>query len=132
MNSILEKWHTFVKSPNPAILQEILADDVTFHSPVVHTPQQGKMITMMYLLAAVQTFDTKEDNFKYVREVINDQHIILEFEVEVDGIFINGIDMIEVNPEGKIQDFKVMVRPLKAMQKLHQKMAAMLQKMKSK
>ena len=124
MNSNTAKWHQVVETKNPELLEELLADDVNFHSPVVHTPQKGKKITQIYLLAALQVF--LSGDFKYVREVENDQHSFLEFEVELDGIMVNGMDMISWNDEGKITDFKVMIRPLKAINLIHQKMGALL------
>jgi hypothetical protein len=127
--SALEKWHTFFKTQNVKILDELLAEDVVFYSPVVWTPQKGKMTTKAYLLAAAHVFLNGDQDFNYIREVVNDKHIILEFETVLDGITINGVDMIEINDSGKIQSFKVMVRPLKAVNKLHEKMAEMLQKM---
>ena len=86
ISTVLEKWHHYAKQPNPEILQDILSEDVTFHSPVIHTPQKGKMLTSMYLLAAAQTFTGKNKDFKYTREVMDDRHIILEFMVNIDGI----------------------------------------------
>jgi hypothetical protein len=111
-----------------AALQEILAEDVVFQSPVVHTPQRGKAITTAYLSAAGKVLGG--DKFKYVREFDCGDRAVLEFTTEIDGIYINGVDMIEWNDEGRITDFKVMVRPLKAIQKLHGLMAQMLEAMK--
>ncbi len=123
----LEAWHRLVREQNTALLDELLADDVTFHSPVVHTPQEGKAITRLYLTAATEVLGG--DGFEYVREVVDGRNAILEFRTEIDGIVINGIDMIHWNADGKIDDFKVMIRPLKAIQKLHGMMAALLEKM---
>lgn len=118
------KWHEIVATKNPALLSTLLAEDVTFHSPVVHTAQKGKKITEIYLLAALQVF--LSGDFRYVREVENAENSFLEFEVELDGVMINGIDMISWNEEGKIQEFKVMIRPLKAINLIHQKMGELL------
>lgn len=101
-----------------------MADDVVFYSPVVHTPQNGKMITSMYLTAAVQVFGN--ETFRYVREVVGESDAVLEFETEIDGIAVNGVDLIKWNSDGKIIEFKVMVRPLKGINIIHEKMAAML------
>lgn len=122
----IEDWHKAVEARNPAMLDALLADDVVFHSPVVHTPQRGKAITTLYLTAAMQVLGGP--GFRYLREVIGERDAVLEFEVELDGISINGVDMIRWNDEGRIVDFKVMVRPLKAVNLLHQKMAAMLER----
>ena len=65
--------------------------------------------------------------FRYLREVVGERDAALEFAVTLDGIEINGVDLIRWNNEGKITDFKVMVRPLKAVNTLHQLMALMLQ-----
>jgi hypothetical protein len=124
----LQKWHAVIKDRNHQLLDELLADDVVFHSPVVWKPQSGKTLTKLYLMAAEQVLGG--EGFTYVREVIGEKHFVLEFTKEVEGIVINGVDMIEINDEGQIIDFKVMVRPLKGMQKIHQKMAEMLMKHK--
>jgi hypothetical protein len=121
----LGEWHRIVRERDPDGLDDLLADEVVFHSPVVHTPQRGKALTAMYLGAAVLVLGNP--TFRYVREVVGASEAVLEFVVEVDGIEINGVDMIRWNDAGRITDFKVMVRPLKAINLLHQKMAAMLQ-----
>ena len=123
--SPLPAWHELIRSRNPEGLEAILADDVVMHSPVVHTPLRGKAITSQYLHAALHVFIN--DSFRYVREVYGPQDAILEFEVSIDGILVNGVDMIHWNEEGRIVDFKVMLRPLKAVNLIHQKMAEMLQ-----
>ncbi|MDZ7654173.1 MAG: DUF4440 domain-containing protein [Burkholderiaceae bacterium] len=121
----LMRWHELVRSRDLRGLAELLADDVVFHSPVVHTPQAGKAVTTQYLAAALRVFFN--DSFRYVREVAGERDAVLEFEVDIDGIQVNGVDMIAWNAEGRITSFKVMIRPLKAINLIHQKMAAMLQ-----
>jgi hypothetical protein len=118
-------WHQLVKTRDVRGLDALLAEDATFHSPVVHTPQVGRAITGKYLAAAFQVFFN--DSFRYVREIASDRDAMLEFEVLLDGIQVNGVDLIKWNDEGKIVEFKVMLRPLKAVNLIHQKMAAMLQ-----
>ena len=95
-------------------------------SPVVHTPQVGKAITARYLAAAFHVFFN--ESFRYVREIVGPQDAALEFQVEIDGIAVNGVDLIEWNAAGRIVEFKVLIRPLKAINLIQQKMAAMLQK----
>ena len=121
----LTAWHELVRSHDPRGLDALLADDAVFHSPVVHTPQVGKAITKLYLGAAMQIL--ANDSFRYVREVVGARDAVLEFTVEIDGVVVNGVDMIRWNDEGRIVDFKVMIRPLKAINLIHQRMAAMLQ-----
>jgi hypothetical protein len=121
----LDLWHELVQTRNAKGLRELLADDVVFHSPVVHTPQTGRAVTTQYLAAAFQVFFNA--TFRYVREVAGPHDAVLEFQVEIEGITVNGVDMIRWNDEGRIVDFKVMIRPLKAINLIHQKMAAMLQ-----
>ena len=121
----LSAWHALVKSRNAKGLDVLLADNVVFHSPVVHTPQVGKAVTIQYLSAAFHVFFN--ESFKYVREVTGPADAVLEFEVEIDGISVNGVDMLKWDAEGKIVEFKVLIRPLKAINLIHQKMAAMLQ-----
>ncbi|WP_416899271.1 MAG: nuclear transport factor 2 family protein [Minwuia sp.] len=123
----LDAWHDYEQSQDPAILDRLLHDDVVFHSPVVHTPQRGKAITKAYLVAATRVLFSPD--FRYVRTFDCGERTVLEFVTEIDGIQINGVDMIEWDADGRITDFKVMVRPLKAIEKLHSLMAEMLQKM---
>ncbi|MBO9649083.1 MAG: nuclear transport factor 2 family protein [Variovorax sp.] len=118
-------WHQLVKEQNTRGLDALLADEAVFLSPVVHTPQVGKAVTKAYLAAAFHVFFN--DSFRYVRELAGEHDAVLEFEVQMDGISVNGVDMIKWNDEGKITEFKVMLRPLKAVNLVHQKMAAMLQ-----
>lgn len=126
-NPTIDAWHQLVEQRNAGGFDEILADDVVFHSPVLHTPQKGKQLTKLYLSAAMMVLGT--GNFTYVREVVGLSDAVLEFTAEVDGIFINGVDMIHWNADGKIDDFKVMIRPLKAVNLLHQLMRQMLETM---
>jgi len=124
----LETWHRLVKTKDQSLLDELLADDAVFHSPVVHTPQEGKPIVKLYLIGAAQVLGN--ESFKYVREMVDGNNALLEFELEIDGIHMNGIDLITWNDDGKIVDFKVMVRPLKAVNLIHQKMGEMLERLK--
>jgi hypothetical protein len=121
-------WHDLVRRRSADGLDALLADDVVFHSPVVHTPQVGKPLTTMYLSAALLVL--ANDSFRYVREVVGTHDAALEFQAEIDGISVNGVDLIRWNDEGRIVDFKVMVRPLKAVNLLHAQMRAMLEAMK--
>ena len=125
MNNTLKPWHALVQSRNATGLKTLLADQVIFYSPVVHTPQHGKAVTLQYLSVAFQVFFN--ESFHYVRELADSHDAVLEFEVEIDGIRVNGVDMIKWNDDGLIVEFKVMIRPLKAINRIHRKMAAMLQ-----
>lgn len=127
LNVVVAKWHELIKSGDMAGLDEMLADDAIFHSPIVFSPQEGKVMTALYLSAASQVLGG--ETFHYVREVLDGNSAILEFEVEVDGVYVNGVDMIQINDEGKIDEFKVMLRPLKAINLVHQKMGEMLQQL---
>ncbi len=124
-NPTIDAWHRLIEDRNVAALDGILADDAVFHSPVVHTPQHGKQLTKLYLSAAMMVLGNSD--FRYVREVVGLSDAVLEFTAEVDGIHINGVDMIHWNADGKIDDFKVMIRPLKAVNLLHALMKQMLQ-----
>ncbi len=126
-NPTLDAWHKMLNERNASALDDVLADDAVFHSPVVHTPQRGKALTKMYLSAAIMVLGSSD--FHYVREVIGESDAVLEFTAELNGIIINGVDMIHWNADGKIDDFKVMIRPLKAVNLLHQLMRQMLETM---
>ncbi len=120
-------WHHHIQNKSEQGLMDQLADDAVFHSPVVHTPQAGKHMVFAYLNAADSVF-SNDANFQYVDEIVDDSgnKAMLEFTAEMDGIHVNGVDIIHWNDEGKIQNFKVLVRPMKGMQKVWDKMAAML------
>ena len=123
----IDQWHQMMATGRYDGLQELLSHDCVFWSPVVHTPQRGRDITFMYLTAAGKVFDT---DFRYVREIRSADTAVLEFECSVDDIPVNGIDMIQVD-NNQIIDFKVMIRPLQAVNKIHEKMMAMLAQAKA-
>lgn len=118
-------WHAAIAGgSDPAAIAALVREDAVFHSPVVHTPQRGRALVTAYLAAAGQTLGNA--NFRYVRELIDGDDALLEFETELDGIHVNGIDLIRFDAEGMIADFKVMVRPLKAVNAVWEAMAAQL------
>ena len=121
----IDRWHRVVRDHDPSALPALIANDAVFHSPVVHTPQRGRTLVVAYLSAAFGVFFNP--TFRYVREIRGDTDAMLEFETTIDGIVVNGIDLVRWNERGEIVDFKVMVRPLKAIQLIHQRMAALLQ-----
>jgi len=140
----IENWHRQLRGELPGGLDSLLAEDVVFYSPVVFTPQKGREITKAYLNAAYNTFDgdksavsggaeagEAEKGFRYTKQVLSGNSAVLEFETEMDGKYVNGVDIITCNDEGRIVEFKVMVRPLQAINTVHAQMAAMLAKMKA-
>ena len=134
----IKKWHDHIKGEFPGGFDELLADDVIFYSPIVFSPQKGKDLTTLYLMAAGNTFGgdqsrdgtLQESSFKYTKEVLDGNQAILEFETQIDGKYVNGVDIITFNSEGKISEFKVMIRPLQAVNIIHEKMQEMLKQLK--
>lgn len=126
MTHPVEAWHEVVATRDMAALDALFADDVVFHSPVVHTPQRGKAVTGMYLGAALSVLGN--DSFAYVRDVRGDHDAVLEFETTIDDTFVNGVDLISFDEDGHIDDFKVMLRPLQAVSLVHELMATMLER----
>ena len=122
-NLNLERWYRAMKSRDPALLDALLHDEAVFTSPVVHAPQRGKAITKAYLTAASEVLT---QDFRYVREFDCGDRAVLEFICTLDGVEVNGVDLIEWDQNGLITDFKVMVRPLKGMQAIHAAMGEML------
>ena len=120
----IDAWLELARTRDAAALDTLLADDVVFISPVVHTPQQGKALTTAYLSGAFKVFFNP--TFRYVREIIGPSDAMLEFETEIDGILVNGVDIIKWNADGKILEFKVMLRPLRAINLIHEHMGAIL------
>ena len=125
----LARWHAHIKKPDHRVLWDMLHPDCVFESPVVHTPQEGREIVFKYLASADKVLGG--DGFTYRGEWMNANSAILEFANTINGIKVNGIDMITWNDAGQITHIKVMVRPLKAIQMVHQMMGEMLQKMAS-
>jgi hypothetical protein len=118
-------WHRVARERDASGLDALLADEVVFHSPVVHTPQAGKALTARYLAAALRVLGN--EHFRYVREIVGERDAVLEFVTEIDGITINGVDLVRADAAGRIVEFKVMIRPLKAIHLVQERMAAMLQ-----
>ncbi len=114
MNETLSRWHEFVKTGNPEILDEILAKTVKFHSPFVWKPKEGKAMTIRILTTVTQVFE----DFRYVREIFGEQNFALEFEARIGELTLRGVDLIQIGDDGKIIDFEVMVRPANALQAL--------------
>jgi hypothetical protein len=122
----LAAWYQIIQDRDVKGLDALLSDHVVFHSPSVYTPQRGKQVATQYLAAALRAFFN--ESFRYVREVTSGRDAILEFQVEIDGDSVNGVDMLTWDETGKIVDFKVMIRPLKGIKLVHQKIAAMLER----
>jgi hypothetical protein len=122
----LELWHDMLRRRDLGRLDEVLAEDCVFLSPIVHTPQRGRELTRFYLTGALNVFN---ESFQYIKEVVSPDHAVLEFTCDLDGIVVNGVDIMTFDEAGKIIEFKVMVRPLKAVNLLHAKMQAMLEQM---
>src|SRR5262245_55522096 len=121
----LDTWHAMARNGDSSGLSALLAEDAVFYSPVVHTPQRGRQLALWYLSAAFRVFFNP--TFRYVRELVGPADAVMEFETEIDGVLVNGVDMIKWNEAGQIVEFKVMLRPLKAINLIHEKMAALLQ-----
>ena len=125
----------------PGGLDELLDDDVVFYSPIVFTPQAGKAITKLYLQAAGQTLPgearrrvvgaSASSAFHYTKEVLAGDTAVLEFETSVGGKYVNGVDIIRCNDQGRIVEIRVMIRPLQAINLVHQQMAAALERMQT-
>lgn len=129
------KWHEHLRGRLPGGLDELLADDVVFYSPVVYTPQEGKAITTAYLEAAYGALGgessgsgsgTGGGGFRYTKQVVSGDTAVLEFETTVDGKYVNGVDIIRCDDDGRIVEFRVMIRPLQAVNAVHRQMAAAL------
>lgn len=129
MSKGLDAWHKAVKAKTAEAVMPLLAEDAVFESPIVHKPQIGKALTGLYLTGALHVLNN--DSFAYLNEWTAKDSAVLEFQTVIDGITVNGVDIITWNAEGLITHFKVMVRPLKAINLVHQKMGAMLETLKA-
>jgi hypothetical protein len=142
IEQVIERWHAHLRGELPGGLDELLDDDVVFFSPIVYTPQEGKAVTKMYLEAAGQTLpgdkassassgDGSSSRFRYTKQLLAGDTAVLEFETTVEGKYVNGVDIIRANDDGRIVEFRVMIRPLQAINLVHAQMKAMLEKMQS-
>ncbi len=127
--NIVERWHHMMTTRSFEELDELLAEDAIMYSPVVFTPQKGKYITKMYLAAAGHVIGN--EHFKYVSEIVGERQACLEFETEIEGKYVNGVDLITWNEDQQITAFKVMIRPLQAVNVVWEEMGKLLEKMKS-
>ena len=141
IHAVIERWHAHTRGELANGLDELLHDDVVFYSPIVFTPQKGKAITTLYLQTAGQTLpgektstmsqagsDDVPKGFRYTKEILDGHHAVLEFETTVEGKYVNGIDMITCDDNGKITEFRVMIRPLQAINLVHKQMGEMLER----
>ena len=145
IEQVVADWHRYLRGELPGGLDDLLHDDVVFYSPIVFTPQEGKALTTLYLQAAAQTLpgdgsaspagsaaDSSErppGAFRYTKQVWSGDTAVLEFETTVEGTYVNGVDIIRCDDDGKIVEFKVMIRPLQAVNLVHAQMKAMLESM---
>ena len=124
IDDVIARWHRYMDGELPGGLDELLADDVVFYSPVVFTPQRGKEITTLYLAGASQVLGG--DSFRYTKEVLAGNTAVLEFETSIEGRYVNGVDIITCDDAGRIVEFRVMIRPLQAIQAVHEQMGRLL------
>ena len=143
---VVEQWHRYLKGELPAGLDELLDEDVVFYSPIVFTPQRGKAVTTRYLQAAAvalpgdeadgtptdTTGDAGGGGFRYTKKVLDGDTAVLEFETTIDGKYVNGVDIIRCNDAGRIVEFRVMIRPLQAVNAVHRQMGEILEQMQPK
>jgi hypothetical protein len=141
IEDVIERWHRHLRGDLPGGLDELLHEDVVFYSPVVFTPQEGREVTKLYLTAAGSTFAPKPGDadaapaeggtggFRYVKQVLSGDTAVLEFETTMAGKYVNGVDIIRCDGDGKIVEFRVMIRPLQAVNAVHAQMKAMLESM---
>ena len=131
----IKQWHDFTHGNFHGGLDTLLADDIIFYSHVVFTPKESKELAKLYLMAAGNTFggddakkngDIEDSSFRYTKEVLSGNQAILEFETKIEGKYVNGVDIISFNEDGKISEFKVMIRPLQAVNIIHMQMQKML------
>ena len=130
IEQLVDRWHAFVRGESEEDLGDLLADDVVFYSPIVYTPQQGRDITALYLQAAKETLFRDGTEFRYTKQALGDHLAVLEFETTVDGKYVNGVDIIRCDDSGRIIEFRVMIRPLQAVNLVHEQMRAMLEALK--
>jgi hypothetical protein len=149
IEDVIDRWHRYLKGELPGGLDTLLDDDVVFYSPIVYTPQRGKAVTTLYLQAAAQALpgdapagadadrtggdapSGTSSAFRYTKKVLAGDTAVLEFETSIEGKYVNGVDIIRCNEAGRIVEFRVMIRPLQAVDLVHRQMGATLERMQS-
>lgn len=141
IHGCIERWHEHLRGRLDGGLDAILHPDVVFLSPIVFTPQQGREITKLYLTAAGGTLggdtgdvgdgDSGGGGFGYTKQICQGHSAMLEFETQVEGKYVNGVDIITCDDDGMIVEFRVMIRPLQAINLVHTQMRAMLERLGS-
>lgn len=111
----VKAWHAVVESGDPALLDDLLADDVVFRSPAVFAPQEGRDVAALYLRSAMAVLGP---SLRYVGEWYAPSSAVLEFEAELDGLYVHGVDMLRWNDDDQLVSFTVMVRPMRGLTKL--------------
>jgi hypothetical protein len=119
----LDRWHRVVETSDPKLLDDLLDERCVFRSPAVHTPQEGRILTTAYLSAALVVLGP---TLTYRHEWWDEESAVLEFEAELDGYAVHGIDMLRWGADGRLTEFTVMVRPFKGLTALMEQMAAEL------
>ena len=137
IRTTIERWHEALRGESA--FEDLLHEDCVFWSPVLFRPMEGRDLTALYLRAAYQVFpgdgadatDSTDgpSGFRYTKRVLDGNHAVLEFETTMDGVSVNGVDIITCDDDGVITEFKVMIRPRKAVEKVQAQMAAMLEQM---
>lgn len=138
IEEVIERWHRYLRGELAGGLDSLLDDDVVFYSPIVYTPQRGKAVTTRYLSAAGVALPGGEPStgaaggseFRYTKQVLDGSHAVLEFETSIEGTYVNGVDIITCNDRGLISEFRVMIRPLQAVNLVHRQMGEVLESMK--
>ena len=148
---VIAQWHRHLRGELPGGLDELLDDDVVFYSPIVYTPQRGKAVTSLYLQAAAQALPGEpaagsdgdrpgpgddaplgpSTGFRYTKKVLSGDTAVLEFETTIEGKYVNGVDIIRCNDAGRIVEFRVMIRPLQAVNLVHRQMGETLERMQA-
>ena len=128
IDDVIARWHRYLEGELDGGLDELLADDVVFYSPVVYTPQRGKAVTAQYLAAASRTLAAggTEGAFRYTKQVLSGDTAVLEFETSVEGKYVNGVDIVRCDDAGRIVEFRVMMRPLQGIHAVHEQMGRLL------
>ena len=102
--------------------EDLFAPDVTFRSPVVFKPYEGRDALLVLLGAVVRVFE----DFRYVEQVETGDTAVLMFEAKVGDRDVQGVDILRFGAEGRVREMLVMVRPMSGMQALAEAMQAQL------
>jgi SnoaL-like domain len=118
-----DRFRAAAESKDFSAIDELFAEEVRFKSPVVFKPYEGRDAVAMILGAVVQVFE----DFRYTDQVETGETATLAFSARVGDRELDGIDLLRFDPDGRVRELAVYVRPISGVNALAEAMKAKLE-----